>query len=53
MTNSNLPNVVAEWLAILFRIQEVQGTNLGPKAGYPEVFHGFLQFFHANAGTVS
>jgi hypothetical protein len=26
----NKPNVVVEWLALLFRIQDVPGSNLGP-----------------------
>jgi hypothetical protein len=26
---------MAEWVAILFHIQEVLGSNLGPEIGYP------------------
>jgi hypothetical protein len=30
------PNVVVEWLTLLLRIREVQGSNLGPETVYPE-----------------
>jgi hypothetical protein len=30
-----LSNVVVEWLALLLRIREVAGSNLGPGNGYP------------------
>jgi hypothetical protein len=35
-------NVAVERLALLIRIREVQGWNLGPGIGYP-VYRGFLQ----------
>jgi hypothetical protein len=35
------PNVAVKWLAILFQIWEVLGSNLAPKISYPEVFLGF------------
>jgi hypothetical protein len=28
-------NVAAKWLALLLRIRNVQGSNLGPETGYP------------------
>lgn len=31
-----------EWLIILLCIREILGSNLGPRIGYPEVFHTFL-----------
>jgi hypothetical protein len=30
------PNVVVEWLTLLLRIGEVQGSNIGLKTGYPD-----------------
>jgi hypothetical protein len=30
------PNVVVEWLAFLFRIREVLGSNIGLETGYPD-----------------
>jgi hypothetical protein len=32
------PNTAVEWLALLLRISEVSGSNLGTKAGYPDRF---------------
>jgi hypothetical protein len=32
------PNVMVEWLALLLRIREVPGSNLGPETGYPDRF---------------
>jgi hypothetical protein len=29
-------HVVIEWLALLLRIREVPGSNLGPESGYPD-----------------
>jgi hypothetical protein len=29
-------NIVAEWLALLLRIWEVPGSNLGSETSYPE-----------------
>jgi hypothetical protein len=47
------PNVVAEWLALLFRIREVLGSNLDPgPAILTEVFRGLCQFLQANDGIV-
>lgn len=43
-----IPNVVVEWLTLLFHIREVLGSNLGPDW----VFHSFPQSFWANAGIV-
>jgi hypothetical protein len=31
-------NVVVGWLALLLRIREVPGLNLGPKTGFSELF---------------
>jgi hypothetical protein len=47
------PNAVVAWLALLFRIREVQGSYLVPKTGYPEMFRGFSQYLQENAGIVS
>jgi hypothetical protein len=33
---------IAEWLALLFRIREVTGSNLTLENGCPEVFMVFL-----------
>jgi hypothetical protein len=30
------PNVAAEWLALLFRIREAPGSNLGLETDYPD-----------------
>jgi hypothetical protein len=30
-----LPNVTAEWLALLLRIQNVPDSSLSPETGYP------------------
>jgi hypothetical protein len=30
-----LPEIVFEWLILLLRIRDVQGSNLGPLTGYP------------------
>jgi hypothetical protein len=43
-------NVVVKWLILLFRIQEVPGSNLGPKTGYLTGFRGYPQTIQANAG---
>jgi hypothetical protein len=29
-------NVIAKWLALLILIEEVPGSNVGPKTGYPD-----------------
>jgi hypothetical protein len=36
MSNSDKPNVVAEWLILLLLILYVPGINLGLKTGYPD-----------------
>jgi hypothetical protein len=41
-TNIRRPNVVVEWLTLLIRIQEIRGSNLGPKASCPD---GFIVVF--------
>jgi hypothetical protein len=47
------PNVVVEWLTLLFRILEVPGSNLILETGRPDsVFRGFPQSLEANAGRV-
>jgi hypothetical protein len=47
------PNVVAEWLALLFHIREVLGSNLGLKTNYPDWgFPGFLQSLQVNARII-
>jgi hypothetical protein len=28
--------VTIEWLAFLFRIRKVRGSNIGPETGYPD-----------------
>jgi hypothetical protein len=48
--SEQLQNVVVEWLTLLLRIQEVPGSSNGPEGGYPELFRGVSQSFHANAG---
>jgi hypothetical protein len=30
------PNVVVEWLTLLFRIPKALGSNLAPETGYPD-----------------
>jgi hypothetical protein len=35
---SEVPNVVVEWLTLLFGIWEVPDSNLGPETGYPRRF---------------
>jgi hypothetical protein len=37
------PNAAIEWLASLFRIPEVFGSNLSLETGYPGVFMVFLR----------
>jgi hypothetical protein len=32
----HLSNILAEWCALLFRIRQVLGSDLGPVAGYPD-----------------
>jgi hypothetical protein len=34
--DDRVSNVVVEWLALLLRIQEVPGSNLGQETDYPE-----------------
>jgi hypothetical protein len=34
---ANLASIFAEWLALMIRIRDVPGSNLGPETGYPEV----------------
>jgi hypothetical protein len=36
MAVADTPNVMVEWLTLLFRIREVPGSNLGPETGYPD-----------------
>jgi hypothetical protein len=45
-----MPNIAAEWLALLLRIQEVLGSILDTETGYTEVFHSLSQFLQAKAG---
>jgi hypothetical protein len=43
-------NTVVKWLTLLFHIQEVSGSNLGPETGHlDQDFHGFPQSLQANA----
>jgi hypothetical protein len=35
-TDGQTHRVSAEWLALLLRILEVPGSNVSPKAGYPD-----------------
>jgi hypothetical protein len=30
------PNVVVQWLTLLLRIRDLQGSYIGPKTGYPD-----------------
>jgi hypothetical protein len=30
------PNVMVEWITLLFRIREAPVSNLGPATGYPD-----------------
>jgi hypothetical protein len=32
----SLSNVVVEWLAVLLRVQDVSGSNLGLETSYPD-----------------
>jgi hypothetical protein len=41
---------VVEGLALMVRIREFPGSNLGPETGYPGVFRGFLHSLPANDG---
>jgi hypothetical protein len=44
------PNAMVGWLALLFHIQEVLGSNPGPETSYPDrYFNGFPQSIQANA----
>jgi hypothetical protein len=43
-------NVVVEWLALLLRIREVPGSNLGPGTFYLDP--DFSQYFQENIGIV-
>jgi hypothetical protein len=45
-------NVVVEWLALLLRIREVPGSNLGQDTSCPEFVRGFPQSLQPNAGIV-
>jgi hypothetical protein len=46
-------HVLAEFLALLHRILEVRGSNLGPEAGYPDWrFRNIPQSLETNAGIV-
>jgi hypothetical protein len=45
-----MPDIAADWLALLLRIQEVLGSILDTETGYTEVFHNLPQFLHAKAG---
>jgi hypothetical protein len=48
-----LSNVAVEWLIFLPRIRQITGSNLGPKAGYPDRnFSGFTQSLQTNVGIV-
>jgi hypothetical protein len=40
-----------ELLAILLRIREIPGSNLGSDTGYPEAFRGIPQCLQANTET--
>jgi hypothetical protein len=47
------PNVVIEWLTLLFRIWEVLGSILGPGDCYLDKgFRGFPQSLQVNAGII-
>jgi hypothetical protein len=47
------PNVVVEWLMILFSIREVPGSNLGAETGYPEICRGFPQSIKCRDTTLN
>jgi hypothetical protein len=47
-----VPNLVVEWLTLLFLILEVSASNLCPESGYPDCFRDFPQSIEANAGVV-
>jgi hypothetical protein len=36
METHNIPNIIIGWLALWFHIQEVLGSNLGPRITYPD-----------------
>lgn len=47
------PNVIVEWLALLFRTREIPVSTLGPEPGYPDWdFRGILQSLQVNARIV-
>jgi hypothetical protein len=45
-----IPNIVAEWLALQFHIQEVLGSNLHPQTGYSDRNFSFPQSLQAKPG---
>jgi hypothetical protein len=48
-----LPNVMVEWLTLVFRIQEVPGSNLGPEISCPNWdFSWFSQSLEANTRRI-
>jgi hypothetical protein len=36
VNNPRKPNIVVKWLMPLLCVQEILGSNLGPKTGYPD-----------------
>jgi hypothetical protein len=51
--NTQGPKVAVEWLALLLRIREIPGSNLGPMTRYPEeVYSAFHQPLQINASQL-
>lgn len=48
-----LLDVPVDWLALLFCILGVLGSNVGPETRSVDAFRGFAQFLYANGGIVS
>jgi hypothetical protein len=46
------PNLVIERLVVLFSIQQITNSHLGPNPAYPDMILDFTQFLHENAGVI-
>jgi hypothetical protein len=45
-----LPNVIVEWLTLLFRVREAPCSNLASESVIVSFFCGFRKSYQANAG---
>lgn len=50
--NNEASSVSIEWLALVRRIQEVCGSNLGAETAYSEFLRGFPPSLQVNSGIV-